>query len=351
MSNKKRLPSRYALSDTDTSDEETPLNAHVTPPAPPQSPVFKSPESSGEKTPDSLRSRKKRKATLTCLSQDPKRIWSLNDELVILKGIVNYRNETGVDYLSDSGAFLNYIKNDIESSRNSKRQLVSKIRKLKQKFRDNLAKSPCFTINSHDSEIFNLSAAIWGNDKADCVDVNMDKANASKSKVQAFVEHEAEDDDGSAKGESFDKLPYENVDKSRENEAGGKGSEELEEAATNGKLENDDGSAKGDSCDERLPSEKVDKRMEEKEDGGKESEGDDADDEMSALQDVLETTMFQNLSIPAQKLMLRKLKTLGGKERKALSDEWKALLVQELLLKSKKQTFAAKLAKAASHDD
>ncbi|CAH2038366.1 unnamed protein product [Thlaspi arvense] len=123
------------------------------------------------------------------------------------------------------------------------------------------------------------------------------------------------------------------------------------EAETNGEPENDDGSAKGDSCAEKLPYEKVDKLTEKNEAGGKESEGDGADDEMCALQDVLETTtMFQNLSKHAQKLMLQKLKTLGGKERKELSDEWKALLVQELLLMSKKQTFAAKLAKAASHN-
>lgn len=91
-----------------------------------------------------------------------------------------------MDYLSDSGAFVDYIKDDIETNF-SKHQLMCKIRKLKKKFRDNSAKNPCFT-KSHDSEIFNLSMAIWGKDKAECVDGNMDKANGSKSKVsQGFT--------------------------------------------------------------------------------------------------------------------------------------------------------------------
>ncbi|XP_020889307.1 GLABROUS1 enhancer-binding protein-like 1 isoform X2 [Arabidopsis lyrata subsp. lyrata] len=164
-----------------------------------------------------------------------------------------------------------------------------------------------------------------------------------KRKVRAFVEQEVvtnvepENDDGSAKGDSFDKLPSENVDKTIEIGTGGKESEVVE-AVTNGEPENHDGSAKkGDSCDDKLPSDN-------------ESEEDGAADELCALQDALERTLFQHLGKYAQKQMLEKLRSLRAKDRKELSGEWKSLLAQEALLKSKKHSFSAKLANATFHN-
>lgn len=91
-----------------------------------------------------------------------------------------------MDYLSDSAAFFEFIKDDLVA-KVSKDQFMSKIRKLKMKFRDNLVKKPSFT-NSQDSETFDLSMAIWGNKKAECVDGNSDKAKGTRSKVsQGFT--------------------------------------------------------------------------------------------------------------------------------------------------------------------
>ncbi|CAL9220013.1 unnamed protein product [Arabidopsis halleri] len=340
MVNKKRLSSKDDFSDTYTCDLEFRINnsnGFLPPDSPEKLDSSHAAFDAAEETPSMLmKSRKKRKATH---ASDSKRLWSKDDELVILKGIVEYRDETGVDYLSDSAAFFDHIKDAIDA-KVSKDQLMRKIRKLKTKFRDNLAKKPSFT-SSQDSEAFDLSMAIWGKHKSGCVDGSNDKPKGAKSKVLASVEHEVvtngepENDDGSAKGDSFDKLPSENVDKTIEIETGGKESEVVE-AVTNGEPENHDGSAKkGDSCDDKLPSDNVDKHME-NEGNGKESEEDGAADELCALQDALETTLFQHLGKYAQKQMLEKL--------------WKSLLAQEALLKSKKHSFSAKLANATFHN-
>ncbi|XP_010456897.1 PREDICTED: GLABROUS1 enhancer-binding protein-like isoform X2 [Camelina sativa] len=356
MVNKKhRCSGDGGFSDTYTCDLELRVkNSNgFLPPSPPDSPVLNSPENldstpiaaaaaAFDDTPTLSKTRKKRKATLSpsYAPSDSKRLWSKHDELVILKGIVDYQNKTGLDYRSDSAAFFEYIKDGIDGIV-SKDQLMNKIRKLKSKFRDSSVKKPSFT-NPQDSEIFDLSMAIWGKVKPGCVD---DRAKRTRSK--AFVEHEVvtngepENDDRLAEGDTFDK----NADKNTENENGGKRSEE-DGAMTNGEPENDDGAAKGGSCDEKLPSESVEKRVEK----GSEEEDGAADDELCALQDALETTMFQHIGNYAQKQMLQKLKTIRAKERKELSGEWKSLLVQEALLKSKKYSFTAKLANAAFHN-
>ena len=143
-------------------------------------------------------------------------------------------------------------------------------------------------------------------------------------------------------------MPSENVDKTMENETGGK-DREVVEAVTNSEPGNGDGFAKkGDSYDDKLPSENVDKHME-NEANEKEKEEDGAADELCALQDALETTLFQHLGNYAQKQMLQKLRSLRAKERKELSGEWKSLLAQEALLKSKKYSFSAELANATFH--
>ncbi|XP_010486341.1 PREDICTED: GLABROUS1 enhancer-binding protein isoform X2 [Camelina sativa] len=361
MLNKKRRCSGGdgGFSDTYTCDLELRVkNSNgFLPPSPPDSPVLNSPENldstptaaaaaaaaAFDETPTLSKTRKKRKATLSpsYAPPDSKRLWSKDDELVILKGIVDYKTKTGLDYRSDSAAFFEFIKDGIDGIV-SKDQLMNKIRKLKSKFRDSSVKNPSFT-NPQDSEIFDLSMAIWGKVKPGCVD---DRAKRTRSK--AFVEHEVvtngepENDDGLAEGNSFDK----NANKNTENENGGKRSEE-DGAMTNGKPENDNGAAKGGSCVDKLPTENVDKRVEKE--NGEEEDG-AADDELCALQDALETTVFQHIGNYAQKQMLQKLKNLKAKERKELSSEWKSLLAQEALLKSKKYSFTAKLANAAFHN-
>ncbi|KAL1225610.1 GLABROUS1 enhancer-binding protein-like 1 [Cardamine amara subsp. amara] len=84
--------------------------------------------------------------------------------------------------------------------------------------------------------------------------------------------------------------------------------------------------------DERVSYTTVDEKEKNKEDGV---------DDLCVLENALEaatTTSFQ------KKLMFGNLKKLGVKKRRELSDEWKALVVEELRLNIKKQTFAGELA-------
>lgn len=93
MVNKKRLSSGDDFSDTYTCDLEFRLNNSngLLPPSPPDSPVLNSPEvldsshAAFQETSSLLRTRKKRKATLSSYAPDSKRVWSKDDELVILK--------------------------------------------------------------------------------------------------------------------------------------------------------------------------------------------------------------------------------------------------------------------------
>ncbi|KAL1202348.1 GLABROUS1 enhancer-binding protein-like 1 [Cardamine amara subsp. amara] len=79
---------------------------------------------------------------------------------------------------------------------------------------------------------------------------------------------------------------------------------------------------------------------------GKESQNED--NELYALRDAFETMMSQGLSDYQKKLQLKKLMNLGTGKRKELSDEWKAICVEEGRLNIKKLRFSAKLAEAAS---
>ncbi|KFK24587.1 hypothetical protein AALP_AAs67532U001200 [Arabis alpina] len=116
--------------------------------------------------------------------------WTKNDELHILKGIVNYEDETKLRYRADWDAFYAFIKDSIVSNF-TKKQLRNKISKLKKRFTDNLAKSgdskgSSFT-NSNDGEMFKLSMIIWGKKNETECDTNV---NMDQGKDLALVENE-----------------------------------------------------------------------------------------------------------------------------------------------------------------
>lgn len=69
-------------------------------------------------------------------------------------------------------------------------------------------------------------------------------------------------------------------------------------------------------------------------------------DKFCVPQDAFEATLFPRLGKIHQKLLLHNLKNLKAEKRKELSDERKALLVEELQLNIKKLNFPTKLANA-----
>ncbi|KFK32450.1 hypothetical protein AALP_AA6G243400 [Arabis alpina] len=69
-------------------------------------------------------------------------------------------------------------------------------------------------------------------------------------------------------------------------------------------------------------------------------------EEFSILQDAFEATLFPRLDTTHQKLMLENLRNLKAEKGKELSEEWRALLVEEIKFNVKKLAFSAKLADA-----
>ncbi|KAG2307336.1 hypothetical protein Bca52824_027084 [Brassica carinata] len=79
--------------------------------------------------------------------------------------------------------------------------------------------------------------------------------------------------------------------------------------------------------------------------GVEKEQEEDGSDAFCVLQEVLEAaTVFPTFGKNQQKMLLRNLKNLPAQRKKELTDEWKALLDDEMKLNIKKLTFAAKLA-------
>ncbi|XP_043698548.1 STOREKEEPER protein-like [Telopea speciosissima] len=97
------------------------------------------------------------------------RVWTEDDELAILKGMLDYFSMKGTDPSTDMNAFHEYIKKSfhVEFTRN---QLADKIRRLKKKYRNNVGKGkdPVFS-KPHEHKAFELSKKIWGADAANDV--------------------------------------------------------------------------------------------------------------------------------------------------------------------------------------
>ncbi|XP_042516694.1 probable transcription factor At1g11510 [Macadamia integrifolia] len=92
------------------------------------------------------------------------RIWSDEDELTILKGMLNYHSTNGSDV--DMSKFHEFIKEAFNFDV-AKSQLADKIRRLRKKFINNASRAkegvdPSFS-KHHDTKVFRLSKKLWGN--------------------------------------------------------------------------------------------------------------------------------------------------------------------------------------------
>ncbi|KAL2980510.1 hypothetical protein AAZX31_13G233100 [Glycine max] len=95
------------------------------------------------------------------------RLWSEEDELAIVKGVVEFTSKTGLDPLKfpNTNAFHDFVKKSlhVEVSCN---QLKEKVRRLKKKFETQAGKgkngeAPKFS-KPHDQKFFELSKKVWG---------------------------------------------------------------------------------------------------------------------------------------------------------------------------------------------
>ncbi|KAF3451630.1 hypothetical protein FNV43_RR07725 [Rhamnella rubrinervis] len=92
------------------------------------------------------------------------RLWSEDDEIVILKGIVDYTAKKGTDPSADMNAFHDFIKKSLHVNV-TKSQLVDKIRRLKKKYANNAGKKKFNPTKPHEQKAFDLSKKIWGNEQ------------------------------------------------------------------------------------------------------------------------------------------------------------------------------------------
>ncbi|KAF7126620.1 hypothetical protein RHSIM_Rhsim11G0026100 [Rhododendron simsii] len=90
------------------------------------------------------------------------RLWSEKDEVLILKGLIDFQSKNGSDTYPDMGEFHELIKESL-SVDVSKNQFVDKIRKLKRKYSINVEKA-VFS-RTHERKCFELSNKIWGGGK------------------------------------------------------------------------------------------------------------------------------------------------------------------------------------------
>ncbi|PON34664.1 Mediator-associated protein [Parasponia andersonii] len=116
------------------------------------------------------------------------RLWSEDDEIVILKGMIDYAAKKGADPSADMTAFLDFIKKSLQLDF-TKTQLADKVRRLKKKFENNAGKKKYNPTKPHEEKVFELSKKIWGSEgtsrkpelpKANGTARNSQKANNNK---------------------------------------------------------------------------------------------------------------------------------------------------------------------------
>ncbi|XP_076884133.1 putative transcription factor At2g01370 [Bidens hawaiensis] len=96
------------------------------------------------------------------------RLWSEDNEIELIQGMINYVNQKAKDPLADVTDFHQFVKGSLHVDVND-RQVLSKARRLKNKFENNAAKvesrgkARSFS-NPHESKMYELSKKLWGND-------------------------------------------------------------------------------------------------------------------------------------------------------------------------------------------
>ncbi|KAB1210119.1 Mediator-associated protein 1 [Morella rubra] len=123
---------------------------------------------------NSTKDRKKRKVSASSITngedEDLKkasgpiqRLWGEEDELAVLKGMIEFESKKGSDPSADMGAFHDFIKKNLRVEV-SKAQLMDKIRRMKKKYKTNMEKGGEDMVFSkpHESKSFELSKKIWG---------------------------------------------------------------------------------------------------------------------------------------------------------------------------------------------
>ncbi|KAK3008580.1 hypothetical protein RJ639_014579 [Escallonia herrerae] len=106
------------------------------------------------------------------MPEDPKklfqRLWSEDDEIAMLKGMIEYTAKKGADPVVDMNVFYDFIKKSLHFDC-SKTQLADKVRRLKNKYVNNARKEKkkkgrTFS-KAHEQKAYEISKDIWGKER------------------------------------------------------------------------------------------------------------------------------------------------------------------------------------------
>lgn len=89
------------------------------------------------------------------------RLWSEEDEIIILNGMVEYYEKKGRNPTTSFDDFFDFIKGSLHIEVN-RSQIFDKIRRMKKKFEKSLVMKK--VMNDHERQAFNLSAKLWGSE-------------------------------------------------------------------------------------------------------------------------------------------------------------------------------------------
>ncbi|KAJ0792887.1 putative transcription factor GeBP family [Helianthus annuus] len=131
------------------------------------------------------------------------RLWSEDDEIVILKGMIDYKGENNGNVIGDTGAFHEFIKKSLHVDV-SRAQLVDKIRRLKKKYVNNVSKEKdgkdrSFS-KSHEQRGYELSKLIWGGSNNNINNIEGKKNKGQKNGNVASASANGLDDDHDKEG-------------------------------------------------------------------------------------------------------------------------------------------------------
>ncbi|KAK3188168.1 hypothetical protein Dsin_027729 [Dipteronia sinensis] len=144
----------------------------------------KSTEAEGDEE-EALESKKPGEDTKKLLFQ---RLWSEDDEIAVLKGMIEFSTKKGVDPNQDMNAFHDFIKKSLHIDV-SRTQLVDKIRRLRKKYENNLSrgikKGEVRTFSKpHEQKAYDLSKKVWGGEGGVLETPSKSNGKARKTQTQ-----------------------------------------------------------------------------------------------------------------------------------------------------------------------
>ncbi|KAI4368937.1 hypothetical protein MLD38_017437 [Melastoma candidum] len=147
----------------------------------------------------------------TTAKKSIQRIWSNEDQMALVKGMVDYIATQGKDPVANIEGFWLFIRKEL-SFPVTELQLMRKIRMVKEKYMNNQKKDRVFS-KAYDAEVFELSRKVWGTGQKSVAPENS-RGNKGKSNIYDKEEAEAEAVEKCGNGEGVDDDGLEWDDKS-----------------------------------------------------------------------------------------------------------------------------------------